>query len=121
MSKILAILAASLLFVPAARAHYRPGLHNTLHAINWGFCHHSYRPCEAGVEATRVADCETGGTFDVWAANGQFLGLFQMGKWARQRYGHANNAWGQAAAADRYYTDSGWSGWQCSPYGGLSW
>lgn len=68
-------------------------------------------------QAMRVSYCETGGTYSVWARNGQYLGLFQMGSYARSRYGHANNAWGQARAAYRYFVDSGrdWSPWSCKP------
>lgn len=73
-------------------------------------------------QAIAVARCETGGTFDVNANNGQYLGLFQMGDYARSAYGHARDAWGQAVAAYRYFKASGsdWSPWQCRPYG-LGW
>ena len=69
-------------------------------------------------QAIAVASCETGGTFSVWAQNGQYLGLFQMGSYARSRYGPANHAWGQARAAYRYFVDSGrdWSPWSCRPW-----
>ena len=71
-----------------------------------------------GDQAVRVAGCETGYTYSVWARNGQYLGLFQMGSYARGRYGHSNNAWGQARAAYRYFVDSGrdWSPWSCKPW-----
>jgi hypothetical protein len=70
-----------------------------------------------GDQAVRVADCETGGTFSIWARNGQYLGLFQMGSYARARYGHAWNAWAEAVSAYRYFIDSGrdWSPWTCKP------
>jgi hypothetical protein len=73
-------------------------------------------------QAIAVARCETGGTFSVHATNGQYLGLFQMGDYARSAYGHASDAWGQAVAAYRYFKASGsdWSPWQCRPYG-LGW
>lgn len=66
-------------------------------------------------QALRVASCESG--FSIWATNGQYLGLFQMGDYARSRYGHANNAWAQAISAYRYFVDSGkdWSPWGCKP------
>lgn len=75
-----------------------------------------------GSQAVAVARCETGGTFSVYARNGQYLGLFQMGDYARSRYGHGWNPWAQARAAHRYYVDSGrdWSPWQCRPWG-LAW
>ncbi len=70
-----------------------------------------------GEQAVRVSSCETGGTFDVHARNGQYLGLFQMGDYARGRYGHSYSALGQAQAAYRYFTDSGrgWGPWSCKP------
>lgn len=74
--------------------------------------------CSAAIS---VAHCETGGTFDVNAQNGQFLGLFQMGSYARSRYGHSGTALGQARAAYAYFLDAGWSPWQCLPGGGLRW
>ena len=66
-------------------------------------------------QALRVARCESG--FSVWATNGQYLGLFQMGGYARARYGHGASAWTQARAAYRYFVDSGrdWSPWACRP------
>jgi hypothetical protein len=68
-------------------------------------------------EAIRVSSCETGGSFSVYARNGQYLGLFQMGDYARGRYGHSTTALGQAQAAYRYFVDSGrnWSPWECKP------
>jgi hypothetical protein len=70
-----------------------------------------------GDEAVRVASCETGGTFSVWAKNGQYLGLFQMGSWERRTFGHGRNAWAQSRAARRYFIASGrdWSPWSCKP------
>lgn len=70
-----------------------------------------------GEQAVEVARCETGGTFDTGAQNGQYLGLFQMGDYARSRYGHSSTALGQAQAAYRYFMDSGrdWSPWACKP------
>lgn len=69
-----------------------------------------------GDQAVKVAWCES--RFSVWARNGQYLGLFQMGNFARGRYGHSWNAWGQARAAYRYFIESGrdWSPWACKPW-----
>jgi len=66
-------------------------------------------------QAIRVADCETGGTYNIWAKNGQYLGLFQMGSSERAKYGHGNGGWAQARAAERYLIASGqdWSPWSC--------
>jgi hypothetical protein len=69
-------------------------------------------------QAIEVSRCETGGTFSLWAENGQYLGLFQMGSSERRIYGHANHAWGQVRAAYRYFVASGkdWSPWTCKPW-----
>lgn len=72
-------------------------------------------------DAISVASCETGGTFDVNASNGQYLGLFQMGSSERARFGHGSTALEQARAAYAYFSISGWSPWQCKPGGGLRW
>ena len=66
-------------------------------------------------EAIRVAKCES--SLRTTARNGQYLGLFQMGRWARSRYGHSHTARGQSIAAYRYFVDSGrdWSPWECRP------
>jgi hypothetical protein len=100
-----------------AEAHYQPGVHNTRHAINLAWCGRSNNYCWQSQQAWSVARCETGGTFSVWANNGQYLGLFQMGSYARSTYGHSHHPWGQARAAHRYYVASGrdWSPWECKP------
>lgn len=68
-------------------------------------------------EALRVVRCETCGTFSPLAANGQYLGMFQMGDYARGKYGHGSTALAQARAAYRYFvaTGRGWSPWSCKP------
>lgn len=66
--------------------------------------------------ALAVASCESG--LSVRAYNGQYLGLFQMGSYARSKYGHhPTSPWAQSRAAYRYYRDSGsdWSPWSCRP------
>lgn len=70
-----------------------------------------------GDQAVAVAGCETGGTYSVYASNGQYLGLFQMGDYAREKYGHSTSALGQARAAYHYFSDEGydWSPWECKP------
>jgi hypothetical protein len=72
-------------------------------------------------QAISVSSCETGGTFDTDAANGQFLGLFQMGSYARSVYGHGHAALEQTQAAFRYFVASGrdWSPWACKPDGSV--
>jgi hypothetical protein len=49
------------------------------------------------------------------AQNGQYLGLFQMGSYERQLFGHGPTAHAQAVAAHRYFVRSGrdWSPWSC--------
>jgi hypothetical protein len=67
-------------------------------------------------QANAVASCESG--HSVWAANGQYLGLFQMGSSERAIYGHGSTPLEQARAAHRYFVASGsdWSPWQCKPW-----
>ena len=66
-------------------------------------------------QALRVAYCES--RYSVYASNGQYLGLFQMGEFARGRYGHGWSAWAQAISAYRYFADAGysWGPWACKP------
>ena len=68
-------------------------------------------------QALRVSSCETGGTYHIGATNGQYLGLFQMGNYARSNYGHGYTALEQARAAYAYFVNSGrdWSPWSCKP------
>lgn len=67
-------------------------------------------------QALRVASCESGR--GVYAQNGQYLGMFQMGSYARSRYGHGYTPLEQARAAYAYFVDSGrdWSPWSCKPW-----
>ena len=66
-------------------------------------------------QALRVAGCESG--LSIYAHNGQYHGLFQMGEHERALYGDAADAVGQAQAAYRYFVASGrdWSPWSCKP------
>jgi hypothetical protein len=68
-------------------------------------------------QAIRVVNCETGGTFDPDARNGQYLGLFQMGTRERALYGDGPTPLEQARAAYVYFVVSGrdWSPWSCKP------
>lgn len=68
--------------------------------------------CRAAVD---VAWCES--RLQTTARNGQYLGLFQLGTMARERFGHGPTAWEQATAAHRYYVYSGsnWGPWSCKP------
>ena len=64
-------------------------------------------------EAVAVAWCES--HLSTTARNGQYLGLFQMGSYERQLFGHGDTAHAQAIAAHRYFLRSGrdWSPWSC--------
>lgn len=92
---------------------YDPGYHNVVNAIYFTWCGHRYVYCGEGYEAYRVAGCES--TYNVYAQNGQYLGLFQMGSYARARFGHGYSPWVQARAAHRYYSTAGWAPWSCQP------
>jgi Lysozyme like domain len=65
-------------------------------------------------EAVAIAWCES--HLSPSARNGQYLGLFQMGSYERQLFGHGDTAHAQAVAAHRYFVRSGrdWSPWSCS-------
>ena len=67
-------------------------------------------------QAVAVAWCES--RLTTTAQNGQYLGLFQMGSYARQLFGHGRSARDQAAAAHEYFVRSGrdWSPWSCKPW-----
>lgn len=110
-----AIIISTLGFSSKSEAHYKPGKHNIRHAINLYWCGKTNKYCEAGRQAWEVAGCETGDTYSIWAKNGQYLGIFQMGSSERRTYGHGWNPWAQAKAAHRYYVASGkdWSPWSC--------
>jgi hypothetical protein len=67
--------------------------------------------------AIRVARCESA-HLGTRAVKGQFRGLFQMGRWARRKFGHSRCAEEQARAAYRYFRAAGrsfkpWAG--CNP------
>ena len=67
-------------------------------------------------QALSVAWCES--RYSTTAQNGQYLGLFQMGDYARSLYGHGDTAYAQAKAAYGYFRDSGygWGPWECKPW-----
>lgn len=102
---------------------WSPGVGNARNAIYYEFCGHRYVVCALGDQAYRVARCETGGTFSVWAGVGKhpYWGLFQMGSHERQLWGYGTDPWRQAAGAKRYYDYSrrvshdGWRPWDCKP------
>lgn len=63
-------------------------------------------------KAVHVARCES--TLRRHAANGQYLGLFQMGSNERATYGYGSTAVEQVQGALRYYRVSHWSPWGCA-------
>ena len=69
-------------------------------------------------EALAVSWCES--RHSTTAQNGQYLGLFQMGSYERDVFGHGSTALTQARAAHRYFvlTDRDWSPWSCKPWYG---
>jgi len=71
-----------------------------------------------GPQALAVSWCESKWYRFAGYGKHQYLGLFQMGNYARSRYGHGNGAWKQARAAYAYFVDSGrdWSPWTCKPW-----
>lgn len=109
---ILAALCVAAILVPTAPAHHSKA--KGYRAVNAAVIHHVFG--KYGSQAVAVAECEGG--LSVWARNGQYLGTFQMGDYARGRYGHAWNIWAQAKAAYRYFVASGrdWSPWSCKPW-----
>jgi hypothetical protein len=68
-----------------------------------------FHPCD---KALQVAWCES--RFSIYARNGQYLGLFQFGEYARSTYGFGWTALAQARAAHAYYMDAGWAPWECA-------
>ncbi len=72
-----------------------------------------------GSQAVAVARCESG--LSVWARNGQYENIFQMGYNERRTYGWhtvGSPAIVAARAAYRYFVASGhsWRAWECKPW-----
>jgi hypothetical protein len=118
---LIVIGAVMLLLATRTDAHFRPGTHNAVHAIQQTWCGKANRECWQGNEAIRVARCESA---SYWtrgiphmARNGQYLGMMQMGEQERRLYGHGPDPWSQARAAHYYWVVSGrdWSPWECKP------
>ena len=67
-------------------------------------------------QALQVVRCES--NYRTTAQNGQYLGLFQMGSYARSLFGHGATPLERARAAYRYFVRSGrdWSPWSCKPW-----
>lgn len=68
---------------------------------------------DACSKALSVASCES--HYSVYATNGQYHGIFQMGERERARFGGSTfDVWEQVRAAYAYYRIAGWSPWQCA-------
>lgn len=73
-------------------------------------------------QARVVAECEsTVGPAGLYAVNGQYVGVFQMGEWERSTYGWYTvgaPAYVQVRSAWNYFRASGrdWSPWACKPW-----
>jgi len=104
------LVAACLLLVTQADGRSRPPVPpRVFKAVRA-----EWRSTPNRVEAFDLIWCES--RYDVDAENGQYLGLFQMGDWARARYGHGSTARAQARSAHRLWLDFGWSRsqWSCA-------
>jgi hypothetical protein len=78
-------------------------------------------PVELVDEAISVAWCESTGK--PTASNGQYRGLFQMGRREWARYGNGKSAYDPIAnskGAYLLYLDRGWRPWECQPVTGES-
>lgn len=66
--------------------------------------------------ALKVAERESG--YCTCAVNGQYLGIFQMGYYERQKFATIGyeTAYEQIVAAHNYYLVSGWSPWSQTAY-----
>jgi hypothetical protein len=75
----------------------------------------SVAECESTASApTRIARARGLGR---WAANGQYVGVFQMGRRERQAHGwyvRGASAYTQVRSALSLYRDRGWSPWSCA-------
>jgi hypothetical protein len=63
--------------------------------------------------ALAVAWCES--RFETWARNGQYWGIWQLGKHERAKYGYGPTALAQARGAVRLWRARGWEPWSCRP------
>lgn len=112
MRLIVGILLALILFAAPATASSSSRISEHQARAKVAICKTFGEYCQ---EALSVSWCES--KWYVWARNGQYLGIFQMGSSERAKYGHGNGAWAQARAARRYFVASGrdWSPWSCKP------
>lgn len=84
-------------------------------------------PRSTRAKAHAVADCESTASAPTriarqrglgrWAVNGQYVGVFQMGRRERQAHGwyvRGSSAYTQVRSALSLYRDRGWSPWSCA-------
>jgi hypothetical protein len=109
------LLAQTTRSIAAIRRYLRKreARHTATMAPRIAICDVFGRYCD---EALAVARCES--HLQTTARNGQYLGLFQMGWYERQLFGHGRTARQQAKAAHAYFVRSGrdWSPWSCKPW-----
>jgi hypothetical protein len=95
------------------RAHRACGKVRYLNASPVRAVAYVFRRVAQVAKALSVVRCES--NFYTGASNGGvYLGLFQMGPYARAKYGHSRDALGQTWCAYFYYRDAGWSPWACA-------
>jgi hypothetical protein len=116
LAKLLAgILIGAALTPLGSDGHYKAGSsHNVYHASLYAWCGSSYSVCANGVKAYRVASCES--RFNRWATNGQYHGLWQVGRYERGRCGQTlgRDPWSQARAAHCWWRLTSWGSWACA-------
>ena len=115
---LVVVVLVFLVLALQGEAHFKPGSHNAVHAIQQAWCGRANWSCWRGREAIRVARCESAHYWDQGvphqAQNGQYRGMMQMGSSERARFGHGPDPWRQARAAHRYWLLSGWRPWVCA-------
>lgn len=107
---LILFVAGFLILVNQARA--RPPVPPAIYTA----VRHEWRTPADRAKAFDVVACETGNTYDLDSANGQYLGIFQMGKRERRICGHGWTARAQARAARCWFDRTGgdWSPWTCA-------
>lgn len=128
---VTALVLLILLITSDAKAHYQPGTHNAVHAIQLAFCGKANRECFVGNQAITVAKCESS---YYWSQGIPHLavgpkdehgiprkGMFQFGSSERKEFGYGPDPWSQAWATRRMYRQSisdygdGWHRFACKP------
>jgi hypothetical protein len=97
---IISTVLAALVLASGAQAHHGSHPKGSVERTK-AIIHHVFGPW--GGQAVGVAGCES--RYDTGAENGQYWGLFQLGRRERERFarGHYSGPWNQARAALRYF------------------